>query len=376
MLPPAYNERGTKKIFILNRKYLSEDFYESENLSLPVAMAYPCAVYLKRKRSVFVHSRNKSLMLDLKTLQWKALDGADNCVNDGVIKYPDHRTQCELFGDEMIIIPGYRTNNSAPCTSVFNATAERWMPDIADDGRHAVFGGGLIGTPTGRLLYLGGRTEWGRKAAKNDGMRRLTDQESVRTGLTYSYEFAGLDEPSMRRISEFDGRKWTRWSLQLPVPVNNVTIVNVDNGDDKFCDGAKKINAEEFDKKRALKDDVSISMREFSRCGWNSIETAYPLNKPPTKWQRTYLNTLLPNSPLKGLMCFNRIVFANHIRTFPEAARECRELGSNVRLPRNAAENEDFHMGKMYMRSARLFHRKYPYRMIWIGAEFDESRNK
>ena len=102
MLPPSYNGHSTNRIFILNREYMSESFYESENMQLPFPMANHCAVFLRKENTIFVHKegrRIKTLLLNLNTLKWQEIESheANQCTKDVVHEDQTHCEQLQAY---------------------------------------------------------------------------------------------------------------------------------------------------------------------------------------------------------------------------------------------------------------------------------------
>ena len=70
----------------------------------------------------------------------------------------------------------------------------------------------------------------------------------------------------MRFIYEFTDYTWAKWPNNLPLPVNNNTVVATD--DHTICSDASEMDATEFMDKRTLKPDTSVhENNKAGRCG-------------------------------------------------------------------------------------------------------------
>lgn len=158
----------------------------------------------------------------------------------------------------MVIIVFCRNES---CTAIFDLITMKWKSVIIDDGRIGVFGGTLVKVKD-KLLYLGGSTDRYHNSSK-DGPKRFTAQEEIQYGVEYTWKYGGLDEPSMRKIYEFNGYSWISWLNILPLPAYNNTVFGVE--DENICRDSKLMTEDKFHAKSRLKPDRSMYMDSYSR---------------------------------------------------------------------------------------------------------------
>ena len=141
----------------------------------------------------------------------------------------------------------------------------------------------------------------------------MTAHEHVLTGYDYLWDYRGIDEPSMRKIYEFDGQRWFSWENRLPVPVQNNTVIHVDS--DELCEKGSLMTEEQFVNKGSLKPDKTLPMWTYSRCGDGEVE----LGVGPFYWWDNR------NHPLENLKCFSHLW--THIQTFQGTETFCKYVG-------------------------------------------------
>ena len=132
------------------------------------------------------------------------------------------------------------------------------------------------------------------------------------------WNYHGLDEPSMRKIFEFDGHRWVMWKNKLPAPVQNSTVIPIDGHE--LCEKSSPqfMTEEQFVEKSLLKLDTTLPIWRVSRCGGYEEELGY---HEPLRYNWWDYKELPFNEKMKCIS--NRF---EHLRTFYDAKKFCKEV--------------------------------------------------
>ena len=318
----SYGANYTNKVIVLSKSHLSNDFRVNETLALPFGIAFHCGLLIRGYNKIFVHggiTNNGTQFLDVlfydrENMTWDVVKESNPC--GSVPLYES--TQCELYNKDIIVVPSANTRNQS-CTSTFNMNNMKWDKHILNDGRYGIYGGVLINAKS-RLLYLGGRRSRLRDSSE-DTFRKLSDQESVVSSIFFLWHYGGLDEPSMRKIYEFNGYSWTPWSNELPLPIINNTVVNIYESDYCEVNKPKLMSSKDLELKHSLKPDRTVHLETFSRCTKHETETG-------VFWYDGKMSVI--DNPLKSLKCVTAGRMRNN--TFYKAKSFCYNVCTSIHL--------------------------------------------